>query len=212
MLMKKTWIPILSRWLLLGSLALTTRAQTNLNFNSTSVSLAPVGETKAFRGTLRAKDPQYATLAIGTTHRIQFIVALDATSRLVKANRPATFADFQIGDQVEGFAFPDAFGRQVVAVASATARVHAPASGARNKSPHSRPHRPRSIGKKAPATVSNPMADPASNQSPSGASTRKKTPVPQRPKTDRSTTTKTTTPAQTAHPSKGSSVIRIHQR
>jgi len=85
-------------------------------------SLAPVGETKPFHGTLRAQDLRLGTLSLGSSQKITRVLALDSSSRLVKGFHPASLADFAVGDVIEGFAYPDEYGRMVVAVATATAK------------------------------------------------------------------------------------------
>ncbi len=78
-----------------------------------------VGVIQPFHGILHAKDFRLWTLSIGSSRRVTLVMALDAASRLLREDRPASFAEFQVGDAITGFVFPDQFGRQVVAVASA---------------------------------------------------------------------------------------------
>ena len=85
-------------------------------------STAAVGETKPFHGTLRAKDLRLGTLSLGSNQKISRVLALDSSSRLVKGVHLASLAEFAVGDVIEGFAFPDEYGRMVVAVATATAK------------------------------------------------------------------------------------------
>lgn len=87
-----------------------------------SAPVAPIGETHPFRGTLRAKDLRLGTLSLGSSSRITRVLAVDSASRLFKGIQPASLADFAAGEMVEGFAFPDPYGRMVVAVATAQAR------------------------------------------------------------------------------------------
>ena len=149
--MKTIFHFILRGVLLAGALVVATPPQ--VRGAELAASLAPVGETKPFRGTLRAKDLRLGTLAVGTSHRVVFVVALDAASRLVKENRPATFAEFQVGDAVEGFSFPDQFGRQVVAVATARGRSET-AKDSHPRKPHAAKARPpRTAHSKTPKSA-----------------------------------------------------------
>ena len=160
---------------------------------SQPVAVSPVGETKPFHGTLRAKDTRLGTLSLGSSKKITRILALDPASRLNKGIYPATLADFSIGDVVEGFAFPDPLGRMVVAVATASAPPLNPSEVKGKKA--SKPHKPRASGAKrsrtgasaAPrATTARPPAQTPSATPKSPATKPKSKPAaakPMRPRT-----------------------------
>ena len=97
--------------------------------------LGPVGATKAFHGTIRARDLQLGTVSLGSGNHISRVLALDPYSRLFKGTHPASLADFSTGDLLEGYVFPDQRGRMVIAVATAQPR---PLSAQESKSPKSR--------------------------------------------------------------------------
>ena len=117
------------------------------------VTVVQVGEAQPFHGTLRAKDFRLWTLSVGTSRRVTLVAALDAASRLLRENRPASFVEFQVGDAITGFVFPDQFGRQVVAVASA----HGPPTTARD-------HHPRKA--RSPRTRTDQLVSPKLTKTP----------------------------------------------
>jgi len=127
--------------------------------------LSPVGETKPFHGTLRAVDLRHGTLSLGSSTRISRVLALDAQSRLVKGLRPASLAEFAIGDVLEGFAFPDQYGRMVVAVVTARARPLTAAESRSGRASKPRKSRVAEDSKHRAVVKPNP-ANPAEPASP----------------------------------------------
>jgi len=121
--------------------------------------VAPIGETRPFRGTLRAKDLRLGTLSLGSSSRITRVLVVDAASRLLKGIQPATLADFVVGETVEGFAFPDPYGRMVVAVATAQARSPKAREARPSKEKKVRPARASSGGRRRAVGVESASAD-----------------------------------------------------
>lgn len=138
-----------------------------------SSAVVPIGETHPFRGILRARDLRLGTLSLGSSSRINRVLAVDAGSRLFKGNQPATLADFAEGERVEGFAFPDPYGRMVVAVATVQARAPKPRDARPPKEKKVRPPRASSGGRRRAireesATAVPPPKPSAAVSAPSG--------------------------------------------
>ena len=84
--------------------------------------LGPVAPAKSFHGTIRARDLAVGTISLGRGDMISRVLVLDANSRLFRGLYPATLSQLAAGDFIEGYAFPDAYGRMVIAVATTQAR------------------------------------------------------------------------------------------